>query len=74
MITMSISEDIRDRLFELRDEKFAAFQANLTPSLRLEDFIGVRTPVLRKLAKEISQRSDTDEFLTDLPHRYFDEN
>ena len=74
MITMSISEDIRDRLFELRDEKFAAFQANLTPSLRLDDFIGVRTPVLRKLAKEIAQRSDTGEFLTDLPHRYFDEN
>ena len=36
--------------------------------------IGVRTPELRKLAKEMSKRDDADDFLNDLPHEYFDED
>ena len=36
--------------------------------------IGVRTPELRKLAKELAKREDIREFLNDLPHQYFDEN
>ena len=36
--------------------------------------IGVRTPDLRALAKELSHREEIAEFLSDLPHRYFDEN
>jgi len=36
--------------------------------------IGVRTPALRLLAKEYAKRADISDFLTDLPHTYFDEN
>ena len=36
--------------------------------------IGVRTPILRQLAKEFGKRADIGEFLSALPHRYFDEN
>nr|MCR5429883.1 DNA alkylation repair protein [Eubacterium sp.] len=36
--------------------------------------IGVRTPDSRKLAKQMSKREDIDEFLNDLPHKYFDMN
>jgi len=39
-----------------------------------EKEIGVRTPELRKLAKELAKREDIREFLNDLPHQYFDEN
>ena len=71
---MSIHEDITAELFKQRDEKYAAFSANLSPTLNAECFIGVRTPALRKLAKEFAKREDISEFLAALPHRYFEEN
>ena len=39
-----------------------------------EKIIGVRTPALRKLAKELRKDPDIGEFLQDLPHTFFDEN
>ncbi len=71
---MSIFTDIEAALMELRDEKYASFQKNLTPELEKEHFIGVRTPALRKLAKELRKRSDTEEFLASLPHGSFEED
>lgn len=67
-------EKIITQLYSLRDEKYAAFQANLTPSLTADKFIGVRTPLLRKYAKEMAGAPERDEFLSELPHTYFDEN
>ena len=58
----------------MQDKKYAAFQAKLTPNLTLEDFIGVRTPDLKKFAKQLYKEGDYQEFLNDLPHKYFDEN
>ena len=58
----------------MQDKKYAAFQAKLTPNLTLEDFIGVRTPDLKKFAKQLYKEGDYQEFLSDLPHKYFDEN
>ncbi|MBQ4376178.1 MAG: DNA alkylation repair protein [Bacteroidales bacterium] len=68
------TNEIRSKLFALRDEKYAAFQAPLIPTVNPDTFIGVRTPVLRSLAKEIVRQDWVGEFLADLPHRYFDEN
>ena len=66
--------DIQKTLFSMQDKKYAAFQAKLTPNLTLEDFIGVRTPDLKKFAKQLYKEGDYQEFLNDLPHKYFDEN
>lgn len=66
-------KEIRDRLFELRDEEYAAFNKKLIPNIASERIIGVRTPVLRTLAKELSQTSQGREFLSELPHDYFEE-
>ena len=65
---------IQEKLFALRDEKYAAFQAGLTPTLAPEAFIGVRVPELRKLAKELAKSVECEAFLCGLPHRYYDEN
>ncbi len=67
-------EEIRKRLFSLRDEKYADFTAGLIPTLPKEKFIGVRTPALRSLAKEIYKRGEYGSFLSDLPHRYYEED
>ncbi len=66
--------DIQKTLFSMQDEKYAAFQAKLTPNLTLEDFIGVRTPDLKKFAKQLYKEGDYQGFLSALPHKYFDEN
>ena len=66
--------DIIKELYKLADEKYADFQAKLTPTINRELFIGVRVPDVRKLAKTIYKSGDYREFLTDLPHKYYDEN
>lgn len=69
-----ITEEIRQSLFELQDIKYRDFQVKLIPGKDTETMIGVRTPELRKLAKQMLKREDIGEFLRDLPHRYFDED
>lgn len=67
----------RKQLFELKDEKYADFQAKLTPEKTRESFIGVRTPLLKSLAKQIYKKSDKNEineYFCALPHKYFEEN
>ena len=68
------AETVRGRLFALRDETNAAFMARLVPTLPPESVLGVRMPDCRALAKELCRMPDIGEFLTDLPHRYLDEN
>ena len=70
-------QDIRQRLFALQDQAYRDFQVKLIPSMDPEKMIGVRTPALRKLARELAKEKDSvelDEFLLNLPHTYFDED
>ena len=69
-----IQNEIISRLFELRDTSYRDFQSKLIPTVDKESIIGVRTPELRALAKELAKQSDISVFLSALPHRYFDEN
>ena len=69
-----ITEEIKEKLKSLQDIKYRGFQAGLIPTVDNDKVIGVRTPELRKLAKEMSKRDDADDFLNDLPHEYFDED
>ena len=65
---------ILDRLYELEDKEYAAFQAKLTPGVPPESFIGVRVPMVRKLAKELIKANEYADFLQQLPHKFYDEN
>lgn len=65
---------IQFRLFALQDLKYKEFQCKLMPTVAPERVIGVRTPELRKLAKELFKEPETAEFLNMLPHQYYDEN
>ena len=69
-----ITEEIRERLFALQDLSYRDFQKGLIPGISEETMIGVRTPELRKLAREYGKKAETEDFLRDTPHRYFDEN
>ena len=67
-------EEIRQQLFAMQDTDYREFQVKLIPTVDPEKVIGVRTPQLRKFAKELSRDPDAERFLEDLPHEYFDEN
>ena len=53
--------DIKEKLNSLRDDNYREFQSKLIPDLK-KPIIGVRLPVLRKLAKEEAKK-DYKEFL-----------
>ena len=65
---------IRENLFELQDVKYGEFQKKLIPTVEPETVIGVRTPELRRLAKQAYKEPDAETFLKQLPHKYFEEN
>lgn len=65
---------ILNRLFELQDLKYRDFHSKLMPTVEKSRIIGVRTPALRKLAKEIKGTEHAAEFLEILPHEYYEEN
>lgn len=68
-----IIDEIRADLLANQDLKYRDFQAKLTPGVSVEKMIGVRTPVMRALAKKYAKRAEIGEFLAILPHEYYDE-
>lgn len=66
--------DILEQLLAMQDNAYQAFQAKLMPTVPPETIIGVRTPLLRKLAKEIRGTPQAEAFLKSLPHEYYEEN
>ena len=67
-------DEIRKELYLLQDIKYRDFQRKLIPTAKPDTVIGVRTPELRKYAKKLVHQENIQEFLHDLPHRFFDEN
>jgi 3-methyladenine DNA glycosylase AlkD len=69
-----IQAKIQAKLFELQDLGYKDFNCKLIPTVDPDTVIGVRTPALRKLAKELSGEPEIGEFLKLLPHDYYEEN
>lgn len=65
---------IKDRLFELQDLKYREFNSKLLPTVDKANIIGVRTPAIRALAKELFGTEEAKQFLGTLPHKYYEEN
>ena len=65
---------IYDELIKYQDLKYRDFQANLVPNIDRDTMIGIRTPQMRKIAKEMFARPEAADFLSSLPHKYFEEN
>ena len=65
---------ITERLFALQDIKYKDFQCKLMPTVDSDRVIGVRTPALRAMAKELYVTPEAEEFLITLPHTYYEED
>lgn len=71
---IDVEQYVRQKLLELADENYREFNSKLMPTVEKSTVFGVRTPVLRKFAKEFFKDPRADDFLTALPHKYFEEN
>lgn len=56
------------------DEKYADFQWKLTPGIEREKMIGVKVPEIRKIAKYLARSPEHTDYMSVLPHYYYDEN
>ena len=66
-------KEIEKELFKLQDKKYQEMQFKIIPNIDNSTIIGVRTPEIKRLAKEVF-KEDYKSFLEELPHKYFDEN
>lgn len=51
-----------------------SFRQASIPTINPDSIIGVRTPRLRSIAKELVRLGEAETFMQALPHRYFEEN
>lgn len=71
---MNINKQITAQLFAMQDLEYKSFHCRLMPNISTDRVIGVRTPNLRALAKEMKSNSEIRLFIDTLPHKYYDEN
>lgn len=63
--------NIRTELMQFQEENYQTFSSSLIPNSK--PLLGVRIPVLRKLAKEIAKEEDWILFLEEGAEKYFEE-
>ena len=66
--------EIQKELFSRQDKEYMKFLSKLTPNVSEYTIIGVRIPEIRKLAKKLVKNDEYEDFLKELPHKYYDEN
>lgn len=66
--------EIQKELFSRQDKEYMKFLSKLTPNVSEDTIIGVRIPEIRKLAKKLVKNNEYEDFLKELPHKYYDEN
>lgn len=64
-------KNLQHELISMGEEKYKEFTAKLIPTVEKNRVIGIRTPILRKFAKNLEGYED---FLLALPHKYYEEN
>lgn len=64
-------DTLQQKLQQLQDLGYQEMQIRIIPNINVQKIIGVRTPVLRQLAKSFPQ---SEEFLNSLPHAFFEED
>ncbi len=65
---------IRERIMEFKDEGYREFQSKLVPNISPDTIVGVRTPDMKKIAKEFFGTPEGEKFLKELPHELYEEN
>lgn len=65
---------VYERLSEFKSDKYRDFQSKLVPNISKDVILGVKTPEMRQIAKDIKGTKEAEDFLKELPHKYYEEN
>ena len=65
---------VYERLSKFKDDEYREFQSKLVPNISKDTILGVRTPDMRKIAKDVFGTKEGNDFLKKLPHKYYEEN
>ena len=65
---------VYEELLKVKDDTYKEFQAKLVPNIDPDIILGVKTPEMRQIAKEVFNSKEQEAFLKDLPHKYYEEN
>ena len=65
---------VYERLAVCGSEQYRDFQSKLVPNLPKQTILGVKTPEMRSIAKQIAGTKEAEDFLAELPHKYYEEN
>lgn len=68
-----MEKDLIKYLNKNKDVEYKNFISRLIPNLDKNLIIGVRTPALKFLAKEIIKNKKEEEYLNKLPHQYYEQ-
>ena len=71
---MCIHKVVQQKLHLLQDLQYKSFYAKLVPTVSEDQIIGVRMPLLHKMARELIRCGLAEAFLRELPHTYYEEN
>lgn len=66
----NVNKKIRQQLINLADQKYKQFAINLSPGI--ENILGVRLPLLRNIAKDLS-KDNSKEYLNNNDFKYYEE-
>lgn len=69
MITTK-SDELREQLIKLSDEKFKNFHSNLCPGV--DNILSIKLPILRDFAKSLSKQNDYETYLNE-DKKYYEE-
>ena len=58
---------VYEELVKAKDEAYREFQVKLVPNIDPDTILGVRTPDMRRIAKETFRSEERDAFLQDSP-------
>lgn len=74
VIIINIENTVRNKLFEFADNEYKVFSQKLIPTVCANRIIGVRTPIVRNLAKEMYKNFEWEDYIKILPHKFYEEN
>ena len=66
--------NVYDMLLEKSDAEYKEFMVRLVPNIPADTILGVRTPLMRRIAGDVFSSEEKERFLNDLPHGCYEEN
>ncbi|MBQ3040763.1 MAG: DNA alkylation repair protein [Clostridia bacterium] len=66
--------EILDEILKNSDSKYKDFQGKLLPTIDEKTILGLRAPKAQAIAKKYANTKEGENFLSSLPHKYYDEN